>query len=416
MIRRLRRVHRLRRFCPFRALVAIVLVVAVGVTAACSANQGARSPTPTVGASSPVATAGPTAGSTPSTEDSCIAATLKPMSMRQLVGQVMLVGTPLASPTDVTSLITSYGLGGVFLSGRSTAAASTLRASIDKLQAAAPPGTRLLIALDQEGGEVQTLKGSDFPPIPTAVAQGQLSQATLRSQTEAWAKRLAGIGVTLDLAPVADTVPTSIGTGNPPIGAFQREYGSDPVAVAADITTVVSAVQSTGVLTTLKHFPGLGRVSKNTDTSTSAVDSVATAQDPYLGPFQAGIKAGTAAVMVSSAFYPRLDPQTIAVYSSPIITGLLRQQLGFTGIVVSDDLGAAAAASIVPVGQRAVRFINAGGDLALTISIATAGPMLDGLLAEANASPAFAGKVTTAATRVLRAKYTAGLLPCSPRP
>ena len=133
---------------------------------------------------------------------------------------------------------------------------------------------------------MQTLQGTDFPPIPTAVRQGQLGQSALHAQTVAWAERLAAIGVTLDLAPVADTVPAAIGLANPPIGAYDRQYGSDPVAVAADIATVVDAIQSTGVLTTLKHFPGLGRVHGNTDVSTGAVDLVATTDDPYLAPFR----------------------------------------------------------------------------------------------------------------------------------
>jgi beta-N-acetylhexosaminidase len=272
----------------------------------------------------------------------------------------------------------------------------------------------LLIALDQEGGEVQTLQGADFPPIPTAVAQGRLSQATLKRQTEAWAKRLAGIGVNMDLAPVADTVPASLGTKNPPIGAFYREYGSDPKAVAADIATVVPAIQSTGVLTTLKHFPGLGRTRANTDYSADAVDDVTTAKDPYLGPFIAGMHAGSAAVMVSSASYPKLDSHSIATFSAPIVTGLLRHQLGFTGMIVSDSLAGAAAVSAVPTGQRALRFIQAGGDLALTTQASKAPAMIAGLLAQAKASPAFAARVTDAARHGIRAKYQNGLLRCSP--
>jgi beta-N-acetylhexosaminidase len=168
------------------------------------------------------------------------------------------------------------------------------------------------------------------------------------------------------------------------------------------------------VLTTLKHFPGLGRVHANTDFSTHAVDNVATAHDPNLAPFIAGIHAGTGAVMISSASYPNLDPHSIAAFSKPIVTGLLRDQLGFTGMIVSDALGGAAAVSSVPVGQRAVRFIEAGGDLALTAQSAKAPAMLAGLLAAAKKSTAFTAQVTAAATHVLRSKYAAGLLSCSP--
>jgi beta-N-acetylhexosaminidase len=400
--------------------LAIAAVAVVACVTACSVP--APAPTGSQGPSSGrPSSGGPTATVTPSptgtgSEDSCVAATLTPMSLDQLVGQVMLVGTPLDNPAGVDATLTTYHLGGVFLAGRSHDPAATLRAAISALQARAPATDRLLIALDQEGGEVQTLQGPDFPPIPTAVAQGKLSQSTLRTQTTAWANRLAGIGVTLDLAPVADTVPASLGTGNPPIGAYYRQYGSDPTAVAADISTVVGAVQTTGVLTTLKHFPGLGRVTLNTDTSTGAVDTTATTHDPYLAPFQAGIKAGTGAVMISSARYPNIDADNIAAFSGPVITDLLRGQLGFTGLVVSDDLGNAVAVRSVPVADRAVRFIDAGGDMALTVSASTAEAMIGGLLSAARGSSAFAAKVTEAARHVLRAKYRAGLLGCSPRP
>ena len=117
--------------------------------------------------------------------------------------------------------------------------------------------------------------------------------------------------------------------------------------------------------------------------------------------------------MVSSASYPRLDPDAIAAFSEPIVTGLLRQRLGFTGLVMSDDLGAAAAVRAVPAGERAVRFVRAGGDLVLTVRPEDAAPMADALRSAARRSPAFADRITDAATHVLAAKEKAGLLRCS---
>src|SRR5262249_51868733 len=171
----------------------------------------------------------------------------------------------------------------------------------------------------------------------------------------------------------------------PPIGAFDRQYGSAPEQVADDIHTVVSAAQAAGLLTTLKHFPGLGRVRANTDTSTQVVDYTTTADDSFLKSFVSGIQAGSAAVMISSATYPKLDGSSVAAFSAPVVTGLLRQRLGYTGLVISDDLGAAKAVASVPVGDRAVRFIQAGGDVVLTIKTSDAGPMSAALLAAAQA-------------------------------
>jgi beta-N-acetylhexosaminidase len=196
---------------------------------------------------------------------------------------------------------------------------------------------------------------------------------------------------------------------------FDRQYGSAPDSVAKDTDTVVTAAQAAGVLTTLKHFPGLGRVRANTDTATSAVDATATPDDPYLAPFASGIRAGSAAVMVSSARYPRLDGQSIAAFSTAVVTGLLRGRLHFDGLVVSDDLGAAVAVAAVPPGERAVRFVRAGGDLVLTIRPADVPPMTAALLAAARVSTSFRARVDDAVRHVLRSKYRAGLLRCAPR-
>lgn len=412
-------------------LAAFVLVTGL---AACGTAPGTPQGSPSLGVSAsppsvvvslpPSATPTPTSTPTPTptptvtpvqTESGCVDSILAGLSLKQQAGQLIMVGTPVGDPTSVEATVRQYALGGVFLAGRSTRSAAALKQDIAAIQATgATHGVHLQIALDQEGGTVQTLKGADFPLIPTAVDQGRLSAATLRSQTVAWSSRLAAIGVTMDLAPVADTVPTSIGTKNPPIGALYREYGSDPTAVAADISVVVSAVQSTGVITTLKHFPGLGRVLVNTDFATGAVDDTTTTHDPYLAPFASGIHAGTGAVMIALASYPKIDPHSLAVFSAPVVTGLLRQQLGFTGVVISDDLGNATAVSSVPVGQRAVRFVQAGGDVALTVNTTDAGPMVTALVTAAQSSTTFAAQVTAAVGRVLHAKYRAGLLPCSP--
>jgi beta-N-acetylhexosaminidase len=381
---------------------AVVAVATAGCQSPEDESDGKASAAPTPSAP-PVESPSPT----PSPQD-CVEATVAKMDVAEQAGQLLMIGTQIADPTTLADTVGKLHLGGVFLAGRSTRSAAALKQDISVLQRAGDG--QLLIALDQEGGDVQTLKGPDFPLVPTAVSQGTWSAATLRARTADEAKRLAAIGVNLNLAPVADTVPTSIGRANPPIGAFKRQFGSTPGAVAADIRTIVPASQGAGILTTLKHFPGLGRVRANTDTSTRAVDTTTTASDPYLEPFAAGIKAGTAAVMVSSAKYPKLDGKAVAAFSRPIVTGLLRDKLGFQGMVMSDDLGAASAVAAVRPGERAVLFVGAGGDLVLTIRPQDAAPMANALVAAAKDSPAFARRVTEAATHVVAAKQRAGLV------
>jgi beta-N-acetylhexosaminidase len=334
------------------------------------------------------------------------------MSLDRRVGQLLMVGVPATDPESGTSLVRS-GVGNIFLQGHSSASVEAIRGAVTQLQAAAraTTGIGVQVSVDQEGGLVQSLRGPGFASIPSAVDQGQLSISTLREQTATWAGELTRAGITLDLAPVADTVPPGTSAENPPIGVFGREYGSDSTSTASRVSTVVAAMRSQGLSATVKHFPGLGRVRANTDTSTAASDPVTTADDPYLRPFQAGIQAG-AAVMVSSAHYPQLDSDHVAAFSSAIIGGLLRNRWGYDGMVVSDDLGAAVAVSAVPAGQRAVDFVAAGGDVVLTVQPADVAPMLADLRARAAADAQFRARVDDAVRHVLLSKYHSGLLRC----
>ncbi|MCO8271379.1 glycoside hydrolase family 3 protein [Actinoplanes sp. TRM 88003] len=385
------------------AAVAVLLAVSGCTPAPSSEAPSSSAPVPVTPSAEP--------SSAPPPPKNCVTETLDGLDLPERVGQLLMIGAAVNAPSGLGDTVRRYHLGGVFLRGRSTHSAAELKSDIATLQKSAP--MPMLLAVDQEGGSVQTLKGRDFPKLPSASRLGAGPAATLRDTTRESARRLAGIGVNLNLAPVADTVPTSIGTGNPPIGAFRREFGSDPVKVAAAIRTVVPASQDAGVLTTLKHFPGLGRVRVNTDVSRGATDTVATVDDPYLGPFKAGIESGSAAVMISSARYPKIDPDAIAAFSKPVITGLLRDKIGFDGLVISDDLGAARAVTAVPPAQRAVRFVAAGGDMVLTIVPSDAAPMAGALIDKAESDQAFRVRVDDAARHVLETKKKAGLLRCS---
>jgi beta-N-acetylhexosaminidase len=151
-------------------------------------------------------------------------------------------------------------------------------------------------------------------------------------------------------------------------------------------------------------------VSGNTDETGGVTDRVTTRHDPYLAPFRAAIRARVPFVMVSTAIYSRIDPGTPAAFSKTIITGMLRHDLGFTGVVITDDVGHAAQVAGVPVADRAVRFVRAGGDIVLTVDASQAGTMAQALLAEAGRDASFKQLVDAAVLRVLRAKQAAGLL------
>jgi beta-N-acetylhexosaminidase len=340
---------------------------------------------------------------------SCAEQTLAALSLDQRAGQLLMVGVPATDPVAGAVELSGVAVGGLFLQGRSSAGADAVRAAVAQLQEAA--AIPLQIAVDQEGGLVQTLKGPGFDLLPTAVEQGRQELAALRSATAGWAGQLRAAGVTMDLGPVADTVPAGTEAENPPIGAVDRQFGSDPQAVAAAVTTVVAALQEAGVVATVKHFPGLGRVRVNTDTDLGAVDPETSPDDPFLAPFAAAVDAGVGAVMVSSATYPQLDPDSPALFS-PAVLDLLRGPLGFDGVVISDDVGIAEAVSQTPVAQRAVESVAAGVDVVLTVSPTDAAPMAQALAERAGTDEPFAARVTESAGRVLALKERFGLLTC----
>jgi beta-N-acetylhexosaminidase len=212
---------------------------------------------------------------------------------------------------------------------------------------------------------------------------------------------------------VADTVPEEIGRANEPIGRHGRQYGSDPETVARYSVAFLEGMLDEGVEGAVKHFPGLGRVRNNTDFSSSGItDEVATAKDPFLEPFKAAIDAGVGLVMMSSARYPKLDAKNPAMFSPRIVTGLLRDELGYDGVVITDDVNAEALRD-VPPGDRAVRLVDAGGDVVLTGKASDADEMIEALSQKASAEPEFAAKVDDSVQRVLALKDRMGLLPCS---
>lgn len=343
------------------------------------------------------------------------ASVLAGMSLEQRVGQLFMVS---ASATGYTSgtvqAITGHHVGNVYLSGRSSAGLVSTRKMTDRLQRLSTTSrTRnvtLLVATDQEGGYVQVLSGRGISTIPTALTQGSWSTSTLRSRATTWSDQLRGAGVNLDLAPVLDVVSAAWAPYNQPIGQYDREYGHTSTAVTSKGLAFLEGMESRNVGATVKHFPTLGRVRDNTDTHSGVVDSTTTSTSTYLDPFRSAVDHGVEAVMVSTAYYSRIDATHPAAFSRTIITGLLRDQMGYGGVVISDDLGNAAQVQAWSPGARAVDFINAGGDIVLTGSTTDVPSMVDAVLAKAQSSSSFRAKVDASALRVLQAKHALGLL------
>lgn len=345
----------------------------------------------------------------------CVQQVLSGMSTAQRAGQLFMAGVSSTAPTAAQlSMITDDHLGGVYLAGNSSAGVTATKKVTDALKARATTtnGAGLWIGTDQEGGQVQRLTGPGFSDIPTALDQGQQDPATLKANARTWGGELKQAGLNLNLAPVLDTVPEDVGTANQPIGRYDREYGYTPDAVAAHGAAYLQGEQAAGIQTTSKHFPGLGRADGNTDTTANVKDTVTTRNDPYLQPFQTAVTDGAPLVMVSSAIYTRIDPDHVAAFSPTIMTTILRGDLGFDGVIITDSMAAAAVTS-VPVADRAIDFLAAGGTVVLTGKTSDIPTMIDAVTAKAGSDAAFKAVVDAAATHVLTAKNQAGLLSCS---
>jgi beta-N-acetylhexosaminidase len=312
----------------------------------------------------PTTTLGPTTPPATRTPAPTPAPTATPAPLRRRAAQMLVAGFPgrtLRHDDPILRAIRDDGLGGVILFARNIESPAQLRELTATLRAAA--GERpLLIAIDQEGGAVARLNPQDgFPATPAAARVGRRNDPEYaRHVGTAAANAMAQAGINLNLAPVVDL---NVNPDNPSIGALGRSYSADSEVVVAMAGGFIDGHRERGVLTTLKHFPGLG--SATGDTDREFVDLTATWNDAELEPFRRLIAAGQAdLVMVSNAFNGELDLRNPASLSAPT-HNLLREDLGWDGVVITDDLMARALADNYAADEVLRRAIRAGNDLLL---------------------------------------------------
>ena len=406
-----------------RRPVLLAALVGAGSLAGCSLIPGSSSagsspsakpqaPEPATSSAAPSPTAAaspaPSATATATATDGALAG----WSLEEKVGQLMMVGVDAQAPKQSSNeAVDTHHVGNIFIAGRTTAGSQATQKVISSFTSKVGPGTThatpMLVATDQEGGEVQVLAGSGFSDIPSALDQSAQPRDQLVASARTWGKELADVGVNMNLAPVADLVDIARPASNEPIGRWGREYGHDAATVSSQAGAFAEGMQASKVIPTYKHFPGLGRVKDNTDTSARVVDSTTTrcADTAVSVVFGAAIAAGAPVIMVSSATYSLIDPSAPAVFSSTIVTDMLRREMGFSGVVITDDVSAAAQVQDVSAGDRAVRAIRAGCDLVLASADPTvAADMVKALITAAQSDPAFAARVDESATRVLNLK------------
>jgi beta-N-acetylhexosaminidase len=174
------------------------------------------------------------------------------------------------------------------------------------------------------------------------------------------------------------------------------------------VGAVVRGIHDAGISATVKHFPGLGRATGNTDTTAGVTDPTRR-DDPFLAPYRRARKAGVPAMMVSTAIYPNIAPNRIGAFSHFIVTTMLRHDIGFTGVILSDSLTTTAVARF-SYATRAVRCLRAGVDILLVTDNAAVGPMRSAIVSRMKTDSTFAAVVKAAVMRVLTAKARAGLI------
>ncbi|MEM7104467.1 MAG: glycoside hydrolase family 3 protein [Bacteroidota bacterium] len=310
----------------------------------------------------------------------CIASNSKPttppyesekISLDEMVGQMLIAGfrgTTISTHSHILKDIKRYHLGGVVLyeydvptksRPRNIESSVQLKKLVNTLQdASAVP---MIIAIDEEGGKVTRLKSRyGFPKGKSAQYLGELNDSDSTTYwSEVNAKKLAENGINFNFAPVVDV---NIDPLSPAIGKIERSFSADPDSVTFHASLVVEAHRKHNVLTSLKHFPGHG--SASADSHLGFTDVTDTWQEKELKPFRQLIGSGHVdAIMTAHVFHSKLDSLYPATLSKNILTGILREQLDWDGVIISDDMQMGAIADHFGLEVALEKCINAGADM-----------------------------------------------------
>lgn len=291
-------------------------------------------------------------------------ASVAELTPAQLAGQRMVFGFPgTTPPPDLVRRIRRGEAGAVIIMGTNVPSLPAVRRLVARLQAIPRPAVvdrPLLIMVDQEGGQVRRLPGA---PERGAGTLGQEGAAATRRAGVAAGRLLRSVGIGVNLAPVADVA----GPGAA-LARHGRLFGASPARVSRLSVAFAEGVRAGGALATAKHFPGLGSARVNTDDAPVVIQrSLAQMRRVDMRPFRALVAHRVPLVMTTAAIFPAFDPGTPALLSRRIVTGELRDEMGFRGVVITDALDTPALAPVGGDGEVAVRAAGAGNDLLINI-------------------------------------------------
>lgn len=318
-------------------------------------------PTPSI---APTVT--PTPESLPQTTEEWVDAYMAEMSMKEKLGQMVMFG--FSGTSDFTStykqVVQTYHVGNLILFGsnikrtNSDGGFALCKKLTDMVKGRLMTDIPPLIAIDVEGGSV-TRFNWDSQPV-SARSLGRRRDADYAfEQFAAIGEQLVAVGINLNLAPVLDVSEN-------PMDTFleTRIISEDATITAAIGASIIEGLHSVNCLSAAKHFPGHGGTTEDSHDTTPVIERTVDELENYdLLPFYAAIESGVDAIMMAHVLYPALDETDIASMSEQIITGLLREQMGYDGLVLSDDFRMDGLTNLYSVEDAAVRFILAGGDI-----------------------------------------------------
>lgn len=324
-------------------------------------------------------------------------AILSRMTLSEKIGQMVMIGVHGTELDDDSRfMLSEYAVGGVILFDRNLETAEGVRRFTKELQEARHGELPLLIAIDEEGGPVARMQDI-LPPPPAQAKIGESGDpATARTWAKETAQSLRGFGFNLNFAPVADV-------GNGP-----RYYSADAETVTDFVREAAAGYAEEKMLCTLKHFPGLGKGESDTHLDTVVVNADrATLEAEDLVPFRAMISKSDPTqffVMVSHITYTALDESLPASLSPAVMTDLLREELGWQGVIVTDDMEMGAA-DVFPFKELGVRAVEGGADLVLVChEYAHQQDVYNGLLTAVQNGKIPESRIDESVRRILRAK------------
>jgi beta-N-acetylhexosaminidase len=340
---------------------------------------------------------------------------LASLTLEQKLGQRIMTAVPgTVAGTAARRLVAEGGLGGIIVTQPNIVDPDQLAAYTAGLQDFArdsPTGIGLLVAVDQEGGRVNRFRAFhtfvQFPPAWYAGATGD--PAYVEAVAYLMAKDLASVGISMNLAPVLDL---SERADRSLVG--DRGFGPDPTKVGELGAAFLAGTARAGAIAAAKHFPGHGATPDDSHASLPVIDlGRGPDLDRHLAPFRAAIAAHVEAIMTAHLLYPALDPRDPASFSAPIIRNLLRGELGFNGVVISDSIGMAAVRKNYPLNEVLARTFAADVDIILVRDTYDLFTLRDGLAALVRSGAIPIDDVDRGTSRVLELKRRHGLLPAN---